>query len=164
MQALEKVRAAVLTVSDRASAGTAEDKSGPKLKEILEASGAIVVELKVVPDSMEEIQREVLRFIREQKAELVVTTGGTGIGPRDVTPEALMGLSQKKIDGIGELLRSSGLQFTKTTWLSRSLGCVIEGSLAIALPGSRNAVKEGMDALMPILPHALHTLRGGNHG
>lgn len=160
---LDQVTAAVLTISDRVSSGVAEDRSGPILTEILTSRGVRLVGHLCVSDNVEKIQSAVMKLIREDRAELVVTTGGTGLSPRDVTPEALEKIWNRKIDGFGELLRSSGSRHISTAWLSRSLGCVIDRTLVIALPGSHKAVSEGLEALLPLIPHALHTLRGGGH-
>jgi cyclic pyranopterin monophosphate synthase len=161
---LANIRVAVVTISDRVSARTAQDRSGPFLTDNLSLLGAQIVGHKTVWDDIEKIQTAVRDLIRSERAELVITTGGTGLSPRDVTPEALEKIAQRKIPGIGELLRESGAKHIKTAWLSRSIGCVIEHALVIALPGSQKAVAESLEVLVPILPHALHTLRGGDHG
>jgi molybdenum cofactor synthesis domain-containing protein len=153
----------VVTISDRVSRGTATDLSGPLLCQILTQHGAKIANHCSVTDDEAPIQKAVLDLVRERQVNLVITTGGTGLGPRDITPEALIKISDKRVDGIGELLRMRGAKHIHTAWLSRSLGCIIDSTLVIALPGSQNAVKEGLDALLPILSHALHTLGGGHH-
>jgi cyclic pyranopterin phosphate synthase len=155
-------RAAVITVSDRCSAGQAEDLSGPFLEERLTLAQAQVLPRRVVPDSVESI-REAVSAVCAQGADLVFLTGGTGISPRDITPEALEPLWTKKIPGIGELLRSTGAQVQPLAWLSRSQGGLVGATLVISLPGSRRGVSEGFDALQNQLPHLIHIARGGAH-
>jgi len=116
----------------------------------------------VVPDEKEKIQAAVKALLAEG-AELVLTTGGTGLSPRDITPDSIEAIASRRIPGIGELLRQDGARNVGTAWLSRSVACLVDGALVITLPGSRKAVAEGMDTLMPLLPHALHTLREGDH-
>jgi molybdenum cofactor synthesis domain-containing protein len=117
-----------------------------------------------VPDEVKQIQRAVMEGVENSQVSLVITTGGTGLSPRDVTPDAIEALAHRKIPGFSELLRQDGAKHVQTAWLSRSLACVIDDTLVIALPGSGKAVQEGFAALLPLLPHALHTLKGGNHG
>lgn len=153
----------VITISDRVSVGKTKDTSGPFLIAQLVDHGGVLKSNYVVADEKHEIQRAVLRAIREDQATLIVTTGGTGLSPRDVTPEALLEIADRKFDGIGELLRHEGIKKTPFASLSRSLGVIIDQSLVIALPGSLKAVQEGFETLLPILPHALHILKGSNH-
>lgn len=160
---LDQILTAVLTISDRVSNQQAEDKSGLYLTERLKAEGAIIVAHNCIHDDISDIQKSILQLIETKQPLLLLTTGGTGLSPRDVTPEALQGISNRMIPGFGELLRQQGAKHISTAWLSRSIGCVIGNTLVIALPGSPKACREGLDALLPVLKHALHTLRGGNH-
>jgi molybdenum cofactor biosynthesis protein MoaC len=160
---LQGVRAGVITVSDRCSHNESVDASGPELIHRLKTQGADVSDSVIVPDDIESIRSAVLHLIRETKAELVILTGGTGLSPRDVTPEALSPLWTKKIPGLGELLRSQGAAHTPMSWLSRSETGLVDSTLVILLPGSLKAVQQSWSSLEKILPHALHTLRGGRH-
>ncbi len=160
---LQNTRVAILTISDRVSKNETRDQSGPKLRLRLEAESAEIISQMVVADEISEIQNSILQIIEKYQPQLILTTGGTGLSPRDVTPEALEQISQRKIPGLGELLRQDGAKHIPTAWLSRSLACVIQKTLVIALPGSTKACDEAMDVLLPILKHSLHTLRGGTH-
>jgi len=162
-QAFEGISVSVITISDRVSMDKMEDTSGPAITRFFEKRGAVVQPICVVPDERSQIQMAVNREIRENRAKLVITTGGTGLGPRDVTPEAIEEISDRLIPGFGELLRSRGAQHTPFSWLSRSLGAFIGDSVVIALPGSAKAVIEGLRALENILPHALETAKGRSH-
>ncbi len=162
-QTLPGVSAAILVMSDRASAGTYEDRSGPVISGLLTDKGASVSGIVVIPDDSETIKSNVDELRKTNNPDLIILSGGTGPGPRDVTPETLKDICDKTIPGFGELLRSDGANFTKASWLSRSMAGVIGETLIIALPGSPKAVNEGLDALLPILPHALHMVKGDGH-
>ncbi len=161
--ALSGVRVRVLTVSDRCSRGDAQDLSGPKAIEILKAQGAGDISGRVVADEVEAVRAAIEKFSKTEKVDLIVVTGGTGISPRDVTPEALAPLWSKRIPGLGELLRARGAAATPMSWLSRSEVGVVGSTLVALLPGSPRAVAEGLEVLMEHLPHALHVLKGGGH-
>lgn len=163
--ALAGVRATVITVSDRASKSAQPDEydsSGRALAERFASQGAQVAR-RLVPDDRTEISLAI-REAAFGGAELVVLTGGTGLSPRDVTPEAVEETCERLIPGIGERLRAEGAKHTPMSWLSRSIAGQLGRALVIALPGSQRAVIEGADALASILPHALHVVRGGDHG
>ena len=159
---LDNVSAAVITLSDRASRGEYSDASGPLLVERLRELGANVSDVEVHPDEPGPLA-ERLRALAEQGVQLVLCTGGTGLGPRDRTPEALALVADRHIDGIGELFRSESSQHTPLAWLSRAQAVLIDTTLVIALPGSAKAVAQGMDILAPILAHALSMAAGGGH-
>lgn len=160
---LTGVRAAVVTVSDRCATGKAEDRSGPALERSLKEHGVEAVERALVADDTDQINQVVRRLCANLEGGLLVLTGGTGLGPRDMTPESLVGLWTKPIPGIGELLRSSGSRHNPMAWLSRSQGGFIGKTLVICLPGSSKAVAEGMDAVRELIPHLLHIAQGGAH-
>ena len=160
---LSGLKVAVLTVSDSVSRREAEDQSGPALQNALSESGAEVVATAIVADDRSEIARAYRRFALETKADIIISTGGTGLSPRDVTPEALLSVVDREIPGFGELLRADGSKYKTTAWLSRSTAGLMGQKIIVALPGSVKAVTEGFAALEALLPHALHTARGGNH-
>lgn len=151
--------AAVLTASDSCSAGVVPDRSGAVAREALARLGFEVVESAVVPDETETIRGRV-RGWAEAGVRLIVTTGGTGLGPRDRTPEAVRPLLDREIPGYGELLRSEGLSETRMAVLARSLAGTIGPTLVLVLPGSPRAVESGLRTLAPTIPHALQLLAG----
>ena len=155
-------RAQVVTVSDRSHAGLREDSSGPLLASLLADLGFEVGPVVVVPDEVEAI-RAAVRAATGAAYDLVVTTGGTGLAPRDVTPEAIRPLLDRDVPGLGEALRQQGRDRLPTTILSRSLAGTVGRALVVALPGSTGAVRDGVAVLAPVVGHALDQLRGGDH-
>ncbi len=161
--ALAGITTAVITLSDRAAAGVYEDRSGPLAKSLLEAVGASVTETVVIPDDGETLKEKILAIKRRGDTRLVITSGGTGVAPRDCTPETIMVVADRVIPGIGELLRQYGAQFTPFSWSSRSLAATLGDMLIIALPGNPKAVREGIECLCPHLGHLARTLDDIKH-
>ena len=159
---LRGVRVAVLTVSDRCARGDA-DESGPAVASFVLARAGELAGQEVVADDRGQIQ-SAIRSLIAKGSDLVLATGGTGLGPRDVTPAALAELWTKRVPGFGERLRESGARHTPLSWLSRSEAGLVGETLVILLPGSPKAVREGLAAIEALIPHALHVARGGGHG
>jgi len=155
-------RAAVITVSDRVHGGTYEDKSGPVAQESLQALGFEVAGAEVVPDEAEQIAAALIRW--SSRADLIVTTGGTGCAPRDVTPEATAVAIERPVPGISEKMRLSGSELEPRSWLSRGVAGLRGACLIVNLPGSPKGVREGLDAVGMLLVHAVTLATGGSGG
>ena len=152
-------RACVLTVSTKGARGEREDESGEKISDALARLPADVVGRAVVSDEVEDIRAQVRDWLRAVDPDLIVLTGGTGLAPRDVTPQALDALLDYPVPGIAEAMRAAGLRKTPHAMLSRSMAGVIGRTLVLALPGSPRGVSDSLDAVMEALPHGLRTLR-----
>lgn len=159
----ESFRATVIVVSDSSADGSRIDESGVILREGLEANGAEVGDPIIVPDDREAIRTAVLTAC-EQGVDFVFTTGGTGLGPRDVTPEAVSGLFEQSLPGFEEQLRSYGQRRTPYAMLSRLCAGRRGNTVVICLPGSPGAARDGINALFPYLAHVPHIFHGGGHG
>jgi molybdenum cofactor biosynthesis protein MoaC len=155
-------RAAILVCSDSLAAGQGSDRSGEVIREKLVQLGIAVEEKQIVADAVETIQAAVTHFVG-QRVDLLLITGGTGLSPRDVTPEALEPLLDRRIPGVEEAIRSYGQQRLATAMLSRSVAGQIGKTLVLALPGSPAGAAEGMDAVFPALLHAFSVVEGARH-
>ncbi len=152
------ITVAILTLSDKGSKGEREDLAGPLIREMISSIGATVEYYEVIPDEKDLIKEKLMDY--SKKVDLVLTTGGTGLSPRDVTPEATLEVIDKEIPGIAETMRSAGLEKTKRAMLSRAVAGVRGNTLIINMPGSPKAVKEGLEAIMDVLPHAIEKIKG----
>jgi len=151
---------AILTISDRGSKGEREDSSGPLIRDMVKDLPAEVIHYEIIPDEKEQIVTALKRCVDGLKADLILTTGGTGLSPRDVTPDATLEVIEKEIPGFSEAMRAESLKKTPHAMISRAV-CGIRGSsLIINLPGSPKSVKENLTVLLPTLPHALSKLKG----
>lgn len=151
--------AKVITVSDRSARGERPDESGPLVKTLLEAANYRVTELQIVPDELEEIT-QALKDAAAEDIALVVTTGGTGFAPRDVTPEATLSVVERLTPGIPEAMRASSAKITPRAMLSRAAAGIRARTLIVNLPGSPKAARENLEAVLPALDHGLLMLRG----
>jgi len=153
--------AAVVTVSDRSFRGERPDGAGPVAAEMLTDAGYQVAETVIVPDETEDIRTALIRLADQCGIALIVTSGGTGFAPRDVTPEATISVCQRLTPGIPEAMRAASLAVTPRAMLSRAAAGIRGQSLIVNLPGSPKAVRENLEAVLPALEHGLHMLRGG---
>ncbi len=153
-----KIRVGIITISDRASQGVYEDLGGPALKKAAASHGWEVAAERIVPDDKREIQRA----IREQighECHLILTTGGTGVGLRDVTPEAVREIALRELPGFGEVMRVESMKITKNAILSRSLAAVVDRALVICLPGKPSGAVECLGFVVDAIPHCLEVLQ-----
>ena len=152
--------AMVITISDRCAQGQREDASGPLLVQLLQRAGYTVTGTAIVPDEYDVICHALRQAARANTA-LILTTGGTGFSPRDITPEATAAVCQRMAPGIGEAMRAASLRITPRGMLSRATAGLLDRSLIVNLPGSPKAAQENLEAVLPSLVHGLEMLRGG---
>ena len=157
------IKVAILTISDSCSKGRREDISGQTIKSMLGAGRFEICGYEVTADRQRSIESRLKHFVDEVKADVVLTTGGTGLGPRDVTPEATAAVCEKMVPGITEAMRQQGLRKTKTAMLSRAAAGIRGSTLIINLPGSPKAVRESLEVILDVLPHAKDMLLGKGH-
>jgi len=154
------IKVAVITVSDRSYRGEREDLSGKVLSQIAGQKLGQVVHYTIVPDELEIIKKEIIRCLDELKVDIVITTGGTGISNRDVTPEATEEVIEKEMPGISEIMRIKGFEHTPMSLLSRAKAGIRGKSIVVNLPGSPKAVEESLDYIIPALLHGIEILKG----
>ncbi|NMB89680.1 MAG: MogA/MoaB family molybdenum cofactor biosynthesis protein [Chloroflexi bacterium] len=157
------IRVAILTVSDRTSRGERADASGPLLIERVHAEGWEVTFSAVVPDDPQIIQDILIEWSDVHQVDLILTTGGTGFSPRDTTPEATQGVIQRAAPGLSELMRLESLKITYHAALSRGVSGIRGQTVIVNLPGSPKAAVQNLDAILPILPHAIELLNDNPH-
>jgi molybdenum cofactor synthesis domain-containing protein len=154
------MKVGILTISDRSSRGERKDLGGPLIKKIIEKMGGQVIDHQIVPDEEKMIADKLVDLSDEKNLDLVLTTGGTGFSPRDITPEATLKVIQRRAAGLEEAMRMEGYKKNKKAVLSRAV-CGIRGkTLIINLPGGPKGIEEGLETLLPLLPHAVEVLRG----
>jgi len=156
------IRIGILTISDRSSRGEREDESGPLIERLVKESlRCTVEESAIVPDVKEEISSTLIDWAENLKLDLILTTGGTGFAPRDITPEATQDVIQREAPGLAEAMRARGTRVTPHAMLSRAVAGIRGRTLIVNLPGSPKAVTEGLEVIIPAIPHAVAILRGG---
>ena len=158
-------RVGILTVSDKGSRGQRVDTSGGAIRELLAGLEAQVERYEVVPDEQDVIAGRLRAWADEERLDLILTSGGTGLSPRDVTPEATLAVVDRLVPGMAEAMRQEGLKQTPFAMLSRAVAGLRGRTLIVNLPGSERGVRQNLAQLLPVLPHALDTLRGaaGDH-
>ncbi|MBI2723609.1 MAG: MogA/MoaB family molybdenum cofactor biosynthesis protein [Chloroflexi bacterium] len=154
------MRVAILTASDAGSRGERIDTSGPAIREIIVAAGGDVVQTATVPDERQAIAAALCAWCDDAAIDIVLTTGGTGLAARDVTPEATLDVIDRPAPGIAEAMRAEGLRHTRRAMLSRAVAGVRGTTLIVNLPGSENGARESLGAIIDVLPHAVELLRG----
>lgn len=157
---MKPLRIAVLTISDRSSRGEREDRSGPALVERITGLGWQVVDQQIVPDSIPTIQSTLVAWADSDRCDIILTTGGTGFTPRDVTPEATLAVIDRQTPGLAEAMRAASLQITPHAMLSRAVAGIRKKTLIVNFPGSPKAALENLDTILPVLPHAVELIHG----
>jgi molybdenum cofactor synthesis domain-containing protein len=154
------IKVGILTISDKGSRGEREDLSGKVIKEVVKKINGEVKYYQIIPDEKDIIQEELVKAVDNLHLDLILTTGGTGLGKRDVTPEATLAIIEKEIPGISEIIRSESFKKTNRAILSRGVAGIRKESLIINLPGSPKGVRESLEIVLEALPHGIEILTG----
>lgn len=157
------ITVAILTVSDRCSQGKVVDQSGPRLCEVISEQGWTVEEMEIVPDEKAEIQETLLGWCDKRSLALVLTTGGTGLSPRDVTPQATREILDKEVPGLAEFMRQKGRELNPFSPLSQAIVGIRSQTLIVNLPGSPSGAEESLRIILGLIPHALEMMAGQGH-
>ena len=155
-----EIYAGVITISDRGYRGERADKSGPEIKSMLEGMGITILHSKVIPDDKELIEEALREYADVKKLDLILTTGGTGVSPRDVTPDATLQVIEKEVPGMAEAMRRESAAVTPHAMISRAVAGIRGASLIINLPGSPKGVRENLAAVLPAINHAIEKIKG----
>lgn len=153
-------RAVIITVSDRGARGEREDGSGPEIARLIQSMGMEIVGRQVIPDEKEVISQALINWSDAEKTDLILTTGGTGVSPRDVTPEATREVIEREIPGMAEAMRRQSMIVTPHAMISRALVGIRGRTLIINLPGSPKGARENLNVLLPALTHAIEKIKG----
>jgi molybdopterin adenylyltransferase len=154
------IQAGIITVSDKGSQGKREDLSGPAIAEMIAGAAIEIKHTIIIPDEKDQIRETIINFADAKKLDLILTTGGTGVSPRDVTPDATLEVIDKQIPGMAEAMRQNSLLITPHAMISRAVAGIRGRSLIINLPGSPKSVKENLAVILPALKHAIEKIKG----
>ncbi len=152
--------AGIITVSDKGSQGKREDKSGPVIAELLAGAAVSIKKTIIIPDEIHQIVQAIVQFADVEKLDLILTTGGTGVSPRDLTPDATLKVLDREIPGMAEAMRASSMKVTPHAMISRAVAGIRGRSLIINLPGSPKGAKENLSVVMPALTHTMEKIQG----
>jgi len=153
------IRTVILIISDRAYRGDREDKTGPSLSKHLTSLGWMVTEIIVIPDESEVIERSLIEFCDQPGTDLLITSGGTGVSPRDVTPDVTAAVCQKPVPGLAEFMRMEGLKYTRHSLISRGYTGIRNNTLIVNLPGSPTGAIQSIEAIQDVIPHAVELMQ-----
>lgn len=157
---MSQLRARILVLSDGCASGTRQDTSGPSIREILEQNGWQVVSLDILPDDLTAIRDQLLAWTGAEDCDAIFTCGGTGLSPRDMTPEATRQVIEKEVTGLAELMRFEGAKQNRRAVLSRAICGVRSGKLIVNLPGSERGARQSLESILDLLPHAVDICQG----